>query len=191
MKDDLKHSGLGPIIQKIKDDDPVYTRYVEGCTDIMWHTQIQSPPLVLDFETKNKDWYKKFTSPGQNIDYIVWPAVFLYGNGPLLAKGIAQFIKRTEGEKNKTQVFHLQNEKEANTGMAETSVESNHSSTSNCENVLLGPGVNDRTYNFDESQRRADVETMRKEDSDKQTEAKRTKPAPINTSVKRPKNARK
>ena len=164
----------------------MYTRYVEGCTDIMWHTQIQSPPLVLDFETKNKDWYKKFTSPGQIIDYIVWPAVFLYENGPLLAKGIAQFTKGREGESIKTQVFNLQSENKTDTGIATTIVEPNQSDASiHGANVLPDNAVNDTTYNFNEKQRHIDVETNRMKDVHKEATINRSNANPVGTNVKR------
>lgn len=38
----------------------------------------------------NRDLYRLFSRLGEKVDFIVWPAVFLHENGPLLEKGIAQ-----------------------------------------------------------------------------------------------------
>lgn len=44
-----------------------------------------------EFDT---DLYRYYTRSGQKVDYIVWPALFLHENGPLLCKGIAQPMAR-------------------------------------------------------------------------------------------------
>ena len=182
----LKTSPVGTLLTDKKSADPVYSKYVEGCTEIMWHTQIQSPPIYLDFETTNKDWFKKFTSPGQVIDYIVWPVVFLHENGPLLAKGIAQFSKVKEKEEtSQTQVFYLEDENKADKVMAESCVEANRPVTSNYQaNVSTDHVVNkNEEMQNDEEQRNTRVETRTNKQS------KVTMAVPIDTNVKR-QNAR-
>ena len=142
----LKTSPVGILLTDKKSADLVYCKYVEGCTKIMWHTQIQSPPIYLDFEATNKDWFKKFTSPGQNIDYIVWPVVFLHENGPLLAKGIAQFSKTKEMETSQTQLFHLEYENKTNNKTTESKVDANQPDTNSLKaNALTEPVVNEST----------------------------------------------
>lgn len=109
MKQLVREKNKKSKCQVLRDSDPAYLRYVDGCTDIMWHTQVQSPPLVLEFDKKNKDWYRRFTSAGENISYIVWPAVFLHEDGPLLAKGIAQFLPDKDTH-NRTEDLQPSNE---------------------------------------------------------------------------------
>ncbi|XP_053399109.1 uncharacterized protein LOC123558279 [Mercenaria mercenaria] len=46
--------------------------------------------LKEEGERFDKDLYKEYTVRGQYLDYIVWPALFLYQDGPILSKGIAQ-----------------------------------------------------------------------------------------------------
>ena len=38
----------------------------------------------------NKELFKEYTRRGKYIDYIVWPALLLHSDGPLLGKGVAQ-----------------------------------------------------------------------------------------------------
>ncbi|XP_053399111.1 uncharacterized protein LOC128556960 isoform X2 [Mercenaria mercenaria] len=41
-------------------------------------------------ELFDKDLFKEYTTRGQYLDYVVWPALFLHEDGPMLSKGIAQ-----------------------------------------------------------------------------------------------------
>lgn len=59
--------------------------------------QEHQPPLYLDFPRGRKintafdtDHFRPYTKSGEYIEYVVWAPLFLYENGPLLAKGIAQ-----------------------------------------------------------------------------------------------------
>lgn len=69
------------------------------CVELTWSMCVQDPPMVFidkldrgaDF---NSDQFRKFTRSGGNkFDYLVWPALRLYHNGPLIVKGIAEPIK--------------------------------------------------------------------------------------------------
>ena len=56
---------------------------------------IQDPPMHLDFEPEkdsviDKNVFKMFTKTGDALDFVVWPAVFLHYNGPLVQKGVLQ-----------------------------------------------------------------------------------------------------
>ncbi|XP_053399529.1 reticulocyte-binding protein homolog 2a-like isoform X1 [Mercenaria mercenaria] len=78
-----------------------YNLYVNLCTEITWHMQIQDPPLVLDFgtETSEPSRFRPYTISGPQLDYILWPAMLLHGNGAIVSKGVAQFKKELKNEK--------------------------------------------------------------------------------------------
>ncbi|XP_060589659.1 uncharacterized protein LOC132744884 [Ruditapes philippinarum] len=70
--------------------------YIQKCVNICWSMYRHNPPVFIElpelkestpFDT-NK--YKPYTSSGKFIDYIVWPALYLHEDGPLLCKGVAQ-----------------------------------------------------------------------------------------------------
>ena len=56
---------------------------------------IEDPPMHLDFGPEkdsviDKNVFKMFTKTGDALDFVVWPAVFLHYNGPLVQKGVLQ-----------------------------------------------------------------------------------------------------
>lgn len=60
------------------------------------HTQLKLC-INLDLEqnpvgrsTFDKDKFKDYTRRGCFLEYVVWPAILLYKDGPLLSKGVAQ-----------------------------------------------------------------------------------------------------
>ena len=52
---------------------------------IQGNLDVTTPNVIF-----NKDLFKEYTTRGYYLDYIVWPALFLHKDGPLLSKGIAQ-----------------------------------------------------------------------------------------------------
>lgn len=42
------------------------------------------------FDASKPDLYRTYTRSGDVIEYIVWPALLLHENGPVLYKGVAQ-----------------------------------------------------------------------------------------------------
>ncbi|XP_052263568.1 uncharacterized protein LOC127866794 isoform X4 [Dreissena polymorpha] len=76
-------------------DDSILT-YVKTCASICWEMRIHQPPVCLDFKDIddrtlfNTSIYKHYTKSGPNVDYVVWPAMYLNEGGPLLSKGVAQ-----------------------------------------------------------------------------------------------------
>lgn len=59
--------------------------------------QCQDPPIVLDFTEENSAVkFKPYTSPGQELVFVVWPAVLLHENGLLVSKGVAEFFDTGE-----------------------------------------------------------------------------------------------
>lgn len=57
--------------------------------------------MYIDFESNargkpfDKDVYRYYTKSGNYINFIIWPALLLYKNGPVLVKGVAQGIAVT------------------------------------------------------------------------------------------------
>ncbi|XP_061184511.1 reticulocyte-binding protein homolog 2a-like [Saccostrea echinata] len=76
-------------------DHKVKQKYMERCVQLCWMMSIQDPPMMLDFgpaqdEEVDKNIFRMYTKQGDRVDFIVWPAVFLHENGPLVQKGVLQ-----------------------------------------------------------------------------------------------------
>ncbi|XP_061184460.1 uncharacterized protein LOC133192473 [Saccostrea echinata] len=70
--------------------------FVDKCVELCWMMHIQDPPMVLDFGSSDivdKNMFRLFTRSGDVVDFVVWPAVLLHENGPLVQKGVVQPIK--------------------------------------------------------------------------------------------------
>ncbi|KAK3099616.1 hypothetical protein FSP39_007084 [Pinctada imbricata] len=70
---------------------PFLIKSIELC----WYMNIQEKPIELLFDTEKgcnfrTDLYRHYTKSGTSCDYLVWPAMLLYDNGPLLQKGVIQ-----------------------------------------------------------------------------------------------------
>ncbi|XP_053399703.1 uncharacterized protein LOC128557088 [Mercenaria mercenaria] len=69
-------------------------KFVKECFEICWLMVIQDPPLVFASRSKgellNTELYKPYTKNGKYVKFIVWPAMLLHKDGPVLAKGVAQ-----------------------------------------------------------------------------------------------------
>lgn len=71
------------------------TLFAERCVELCWFMQTTRPPIHLSacipYDGKmNNDIFRAYTKSGKKVDYIVWPVMYLYENGPVLNKGIAQ-----------------------------------------------------------------------------------------------------
>ncbi|XP_053389421.1 uncharacterized protein LOC128552409 [Mercenaria mercenaria] len=56
---------------------------------------VNDPPVVFGpnisvGETFNTDMYTAYTKSGNKVEFVVWPALLLHANGPVLCKGVAQ-----------------------------------------------------------------------------------------------------
>ncbi|KAL3878668.1 hypothetical protein ACJMK2_030999 [Sinanodonta woodiana] len=78
--------------------------YIKKCFQLCWLMSIQDPPVVLSREPERGDQfdtnlYKYYMNSGDNIDYVIWPALLLHKDGPLVAKGVAEpcAIPETKG----------------------------------------------------------------------------------------------
>ncbi|CAC5377124.1 TPM1 [Mytilus coruscus] len=70
-------------------------KFVERCTDLCWSMVIKAPSMVLVYDQPDggpidKNMFTVYTKQGPLIDFVVWPALILHTNGPILAKGAAQ-----------------------------------------------------------------------------------------------------
>lgn len=69
--------------------------FVKRSTELCWSMVIKEPPMVLvhdQMEGKpiDKNLFTFYTKNGPVIDFVIWPALILKKNGPVLAKGSAQ-----------------------------------------------------------------------------------------------------
>ncbi|XP_061184353.1 uncharacterized protein LOC133192354 [Saccostrea echinata] len=67
--------------------------FIKLCLKCAWISTIQDRPLSVTFKMKpGSPFYPDVmisrNAPAPNVDYLVWPIVFLYDKGPLLLKGI-------------------------------------------------------------------------------------------------------
>lgn len=70
--------------------------FVDKCVELCWMMQIQDPPMSLDFgssKTVDQHMFRLFTRSGNVVDFVVWPALLLHENGPLVQKGVVQPVK--------------------------------------------------------------------------------------------------
>ncbi|KAL3879706.1 hypothetical protein ACJMK2_031993 [Sinanodonta woodiana] len=69
------------------------SEYIEACARVCWLMCIKDPPMYIFCETEdvfNKDFFMEYTEKGHKVSYVVWPVLYLYKNGPLMKKGVAQ-----------------------------------------------------------------------------------------------------
>lgn len=92
------------IVKYSKKTKKHYEKYINICIDIAWHTQIQDPPLKLDFDSSDTDLssFRPYISSGPHLDYVLWPALLLHEKGSVVAKGVAQFKTQSDTRKNES-----------------------------------------------------------------------------------------
>ncbi|KAL3879559.1 hypothetical protein ACJMK2_031853 [Sinanodonta woodiana] len=90
-------------------DCGVLDTYIQKCTYICWFMCIKDPHMHLDFGGIQRNRppsddatdvplyfdttkFSSYTRAGMHVEYVVWPAVYLYKNGPIVKRGIAQGI---------------------------------------------------------------------------------------------------
>ena len=69
--------------------------FIRKSVEICWLMNIQDPPIILDTTVINEkpfdtNKYKVYTVTGKVVEYVVWPAILLHKDGPVLYKGVAQ-----------------------------------------------------------------------------------------------------
>ncbi|XP_052076003.1 uncharacterized protein LOC127714089 isoform X1 [Mytilus californianus] len=71
------------------------SKFVEDCIKYAWMMQIQDPPVYIewDFPSDTKidtNILRSYTKAGDQVDFIVWPVLYLHKDGPVLNKGVVQ-----------------------------------------------------------------------------------------------------
>ncbi|CAC5416655.1 unnamed protein product [Mytilus coruscus] len=79
--------------------------FFEKCVYLCWSMVIQDPVMYLDdgpipLTPIDKNTYKEFVKSGDSVAYLVWPALFLHKDGPLLYKGVVQAYWKREEDDN-------------------------------------------------------------------------------------------
>lgn len=69
--------------------------FVKKCSEFCWCICIADPPMVIEyknFENHKIDSTKfnKYNRSGTTVEFVVWPTLLLYKDGPVLAKGTVQ-----------------------------------------------------------------------------------------------------
>lgn len=69
--------------------------FVKKCSELCWCICIADPPMVIEyknFENHKIDSTKfnKYNRSGTTVEFVVWPTLLLYKDGPVLAKGTVQ-----------------------------------------------------------------------------------------------------
>ncbi|CAC5382390.1 unnamed protein product [Mytilus coruscus] len=73
--------------------------YIENCVSLCYYVAVQDPPMVIDFEPGqifDKQSWKEYTRSGTEVEYVVWPALYLYKGGPIMSKGVVQPKENTK-----------------------------------------------------------------------------------------------
>ncbi|XP_053390702.1 uncharacterized protein LOC128553544 isoform X2 [Mercenaria mercenaria] len=101
LSEEVERAGSDIIVQELGIDQQTQgtvVSYIKKCMNICWSMCRLEPPVYVEFIDvgdnipfdTNK--FKPYTKSGKLLDYIVWPAVYLHKDGPMLAKGVAQGI---------------------------------------------------------------------------------------------------
>lgn len=74
------------------------TPFVRKCIGVCWEMVTQEPPMYLLFKLRHnqiieKDRFDTYSSDGNKVDFLVWPALMRDENGPILEKGVVQAIR--------------------------------------------------------------------------------------------------
>ena len=81
---------------KLAENDALL-KYTGRSVELCWLMAIQDPPMLLNFgpahnEDMDTNTFRAFTRTGKKVDFVVWPAVYLYKDGPLVHKGVLEPI---------------------------------------------------------------------------------------------------
>nr|XP_022328420.1 uncharacterized protein LOC111127508 isoform X2 [Crassostrea virginica] len=77
-------------------------KFFKTCIQLCWMMNIQDPRVHMVTKDDSTQMYRAYTRSGDVIDYVVWPSLLLYEDGPLLYKGVAQLKKTSQPIKKGT-----------------------------------------------------------------------------------------
>ncbi|XP_076070246.1 uncharacterized protein LOC143041953 isoform X3 [Mytilus galloprovincialis] len=69
--------------------------FIMKCSELCWHALSSNPPMAIDYENfeeqaMDPNKFNKYNRSGTTVEYVVWPALLLHKDGPVLAKGTVQ-----------------------------------------------------------------------------------------------------
>ncbi|XP_063413750.1 uncharacterized protein LOC134696088 [Mytilus trossulus] len=69
--------------------------FIIKCSELCWHVLSSNPPMAIDYENfeeqpMDPNKFNKYNRSGTTVEYVVWPALLLHKDGPVLAKGTVQ-----------------------------------------------------------------------------------------------------
>jgi hypothetical protein len=71
-------------------------KYIKKCVNVCWSMCRHEPPVHIEFHHLQRDQkfdsnvFKPYTKSGTHLHYLVWLALYLHKDGPMLCKGVAQ-----------------------------------------------------------------------------------------------------
>lgn len=85
-------------------------KYILKCAELSWLMVIQDPPMCMEWQFTGSEFksetMRSFTKSGDQVQFVVWPALYLHDNGALVAKAIVQGMK-TEKKGRKSQKWYF------------------------------------------------------------------------------------
>jgi len=90
---------LTKIQQKSTAEFGLISPFIESCVEICWGMVVHEPKLgflwLQEGQDKkvNPDQFTLYTRSGKGVEFLVWPAMLLHENGPVLRKGTYQPFK--------------------------------------------------------------------------------------------------
>ncbi|XP_069131356.1 uncharacterized protein [Argopecten irradians] len=76
--------------------------YTKACLELCWLCAIQDPSIEFIYDVKagkniDTKYFRQFDRSGDIVEYLVWPAMLLHNDGPVLSRGIVQVVKKKKG----------------------------------------------------------------------------------------------
>ncbi|XP_033743437.1 uncharacterized protein LOC117329550 [Pecten maximus] len=75
------------------------SHYAEECLKLCWLCAIQDPSIEFMYSVKEGEvidskYFRKYDRSGDIVEYLLWPAMLLHKEGPVLSRGIVQVFKK-------------------------------------------------------------------------------------------------
>ncbi|XP_063413723.1 girdin-like isoform X3 [Mytilus trossulus] len=72
-------------------------QFVHKCVELCWLMAVNDPPVHMFSDMKSGEsidttYFRHFTSSGDYVEYVVWPALLISKKGPVISKGVVQAI---------------------------------------------------------------------------------------------------
>ena len=150
-------------------------KFFKTCIQLCWMMSIQDPRVHMVTKDDSTQMYRAYTRSGDVIDYVVWPSLLLYEDGPLLYKGVAQLKKTLQPIKKGTSNSKFRTEENSsyasNQGLPAESVYENTEITSKQDSQKFNGSQ-------DDSKKERDAASKRKSNDGQDDSKKREDTAP-------------